>query len=88
MISGVFRTTLWNETIPESIRGRIAGFEMVSYTSGPLLGNALLGFLADIVGIQSALLWGGLFSLGLLALFNLRIPDLWHYKKGSTVATS
>jgi len=58
MVSGVFRMTLWNETIPESIRGRIAGFEMLSYMSGPLLGNALLGFLADVIGIQVALFLG------------------------------
>lgn len=81
MVSGVFRTSLWNETIPESIRGRIAGFEMLSYMSGPLLGNALLGFLADRVGIQAALFWGALCSLGLLGLFNFYIPALWKYKK-------
>lgn len=81
MVSGVFRMSLWNETIPESIRGRIAGFEMLSYTSGPLLGNALLGFLADLVGIQTALFWGALCSLGLLSLFNFIVPALWKYKK-------
>lgn len=86
MVSGVFRMTLWNETIPETIRGRIAGFEMISYTSGPLLGNALLGFLADQVGIQTALFWGAICSLGLLALFNFCIPALWHYDKTGTVA--
>lgn len=81
MISGVFRVSLWNETIPESIRGRIAGFEMLGYMSGPLLGNALLGFLADLVGIQAALFWGALLSLSLLGLFNFVVPALWHYQK-------
>lgn len=81
MVSGVFRMSLWNETIPESIRGRIAGFEMLSYMGGPLLGNALLGFLADEVGIQAALFWGALCSLGLLSLFNLYVPALWKYRK-------
>lgn len=81
MVSGVFRMSLWNETIPESIRGRIAGFEMISYMSGPLLGNALLGFLADRVGIQSALFYGALCSLGLLVLFNFSIPSLWKFQK-------
>lgn len=83
MVSGVFRMSLWNETIPESIRGRIAGFEMLSYMSGPLLGNALLGFLADLIGIQAALFWGALCSLGLLGLFNFYIPALWKYEKKS-----
>lgn len=82
MVSGVFRVSLWNETIPESIRGRIAGFEMLSYMSGPLLGNALLGFLADRVGIQTALFWGAVCSLLLLGIFNFCIPNLWRYKKG------
>ena len=81
MVSGVFRMSLWNETIPESIRGRIAGFEMLSYMSGPLLGNALLGFLADLIGIQAALFWGALCSLCLLGVFNFYIPALWQYKK-------
>lgn len=81
MVSGIFRMSLWNETIPESIRGRTAGFEMLSYMSGPLLGNALLGFLADLLGIQTALFWGALCSLGLLGLFNFYKPVLWNYKK-------
>lgn len=84
MVSGVFRMSLWNETIPESIRGRIAGFEMLSYMSGPLLGNALLGFLADRVGIQEALLSGALCSLCLLCLFNFYVPSLWKYEKLSS----
>lgn len=81
MVSGVFRVSLWNETIPESIRGRIAGFEMLGYMSGPLLGNALLGFLADAIGIQVALFWGAILSLGLLTLFNFYTPALWKYTK-------
>jgi MFS family permease len=81
MVSGVFRISLWNETIPESIRGRIAGFEMLSYMSGPLLGNALLGFLADKVGIQTALFYGALSSFVLLSLFNFYLPSLWKYEK-------
>lgn len=80
-VSGVFRSTLWNETIPESIRGRIAGFEMLSYMSGPLLGNALLGFLADLIGIQPALFTGAMVSLLLLAAFNFRVPSLWQFQK-------
>lgn len=81
MVSGVFRISLWNETIPESIRGRIAGFEMLSYMSGPLLGNALLGFLADIIGIQLSLLIGAITSIVLIGVFNLSVPALWNYKK-------
>ena len=42
-ISGVFRATIWNETIPDRLRGRLAGLEMISWSAGPLLGNAEAG---------------------------------------------
>ena len=35
MVSGVFRGTIWNETIPNTLRGRLAGIEMISYLTGP-----------------------------------------------------
>jgi MFS family permease len=51
-ISGIFRTTIWNETIPDKIRGRMASLEMISYMSGPLLGNAQAGLMASITGTR------------------------------------
>jgi MFS family permease len=46
MVSGLFRMTLWNQTIPDSLRGRLAGIELVSYASGPALGNVEAGAVA------------------------------------------
>lgn len=46
MISGMFRMIIWNQTIPDHLRGRLAGIEMVSYTTGPLLGNTESGIAA------------------------------------------
>ena len=31
MVSGLFRMTMWNQTIPARVRGRLAGLEMISY---------------------------------------------------------
>lgn len=81
MMSGIFRMTIWNETIPESVRGRMAGFEMLSYMSGPLLGNMLLGFLADLYGIQATLAIGAVFALVTLSIFNLWRPQLWRFER-------
>ena len=81
MMSGVFRMTLWNETIPEAVRGRMAGFEMLSYMSGPLLGNTLLGFWADRYGIQSTLATGAAVGLLCLLLFNMWRPQLWKFER-------
>ena len=40
MISAVFRGTIWNQTIPDSMRGRLAGIEMLSYSIGPWPGRS------------------------------------------------
>lgn len=55
MVSAVFRMTIWNQTIPDEFRGRLAGIEMISYMSGPMLGNTQLGFLSAAIGIQRAI---------------------------------
>jgi MFS family permease len=55
MVSGVCRKTIWNQTVPDELRGRLAGIEMISYLSGPMLGNTQLGFLASALGIQRAI---------------------------------
>ncbi len=38
--AGVFRATIWNQTIPDELRGRLADIELLSYTSEPTIGNA------------------------------------------------
>ena len=59
-ISGIFRMTMWNQTIPDALRGRLAGIEMVSYMSGPLLGHVEAGAVAAIAGVQASIVSGGL----------------------------
>ncbi len=87
MMSGVFRMTIWNETIPKEIRGRMAGFEMLSYTSGPLLGNTLLGFMADLYGIQVTLAIGALIALVCLFFLNFFLPQLWKFERMPPVSS-
>jgi MFS family permease len=68
-VSGVFRATIWNETIPDRLRGRLAGVEMISWSSGPMLGNAEAGIAAAIVGLRSSVVAGGILCvLGSIAL--------------------
>ncbi len=71
MVSGLFRSTIWNQTIPDHLRGRLAGIEMVSYTTGPLLGNAEAGIAASLVGVRTSVVSGGVLCVvgtGVLAL--------------------
>jgi MFS family permease len=51
MVSGLARTTMWNQSIPDALRGRLAGIEMLSYSSGPALGNVEAGLLETLAGL-------------------------------------
>ncbi len=60
MISGIFRGAIWNQTIPNHLRGRLASIEMISYLTGPMLGSAKMGIVAERFGVKGALISGGL----------------------------
>ena len=59
MISGIFRGAIWNQTIPNYLRGRLASIEMMSYLTGPMLGSAKMGIVAEKFGVKTALISGG-----------------------------
>ena len=59
MISGIFRGSIWNQTIPNYLRGRLASIEMMSYLTGPMLGSAKMGIVAERFGVKNALVSGG-----------------------------
>ncbi|MES2692402.1 MAG: MFS transporter [Verrucomicrobiota bacterium] len=78
-VSGIFRMTIWNQTIPDRLRGRMASIEMVSYLSGPYLGSAQVGFTASLLGLRTGIAWGGgACLLGAVALAVL-IPKFLRY---------
>ncbi len=69
MISGVFRGTIWGQTIPDRLRGRLAGVEMLSYSIGPTLGNVESGFAARFFGVGGSIVTGGVACVvGVVAL--------------------
>lgn len=79
-ISGIFRQTLWNKVIPNEKRGRLAGIEMISYMSGPMLGNLEAGIVASIVGIPASIISGGVICVIGVGLLAWKLPDFWKYK--------
>jgi MFS family permease len=79
-LSAIFRMTLWNESIPLRMRGRIASFGMISYMSGPLLGNSIMGLLADRVGLHQSLALGSLVSFTLVILVSFIFPQFRSYR--------
>lgn len=79
MISVMFRFTIWNEVIPDSHRGRLAGLEMISYMTGPLLGNTILGYLASVTSPQWALAYGAVLSFVCIIAATLWLRPFWDY---------
>lgn len=80
-VSGMFRLTIWNETIPDNIRGRMASLEMISYMSGPLLGNAYAGLIASVTSVHLAIVTGGSLCILGVILSSLILPGFWKYSK-------
>ncbi|MEP6925361.1 MAG: MFS transporter [Pyrinomonadaceae bacterium] len=79
MISGIFRQTIWNQTIPNHLRGRLAGMEMISYTSGPLLGNAESGLVASLFSLQTSVVSGGVLCVLGTVVLSALLPQFLNY---------
>lgn len=78
-ISGIFRSAIWNETIPDHLRGRLAGVEMISWSSGPLLGDAEAGFLAALAGVRASVITGGIACVAGTVVLAVALPRFWGY---------
>ena len=87
MVSGLFRMTIWNQTIPSHIRGRMAAIEQLSYMTGPLLGNARAGFMAERFGLANAITWGGFACVVGVAACVPLLPAFWRYRRVEAAET-
>lgn len=79
MISGVFRGTIWNQTIPEGMRGRLAGIEMLSYSVGPIGGQVRAGITADLWSVRGSIVSGGVACVAGVAVTATLLRDFWSY---------
>jgi MFS family permease len=79
MVSGLFRQTIWNQTIPTELRGRLSGLEMISYMTGPLLGNARAGYLASRYDARTSIVSGGVLCVISVLLCIPLLPKFWRY---------
>ncbi|MGH9931989.1 MAG: MFS transporter [Pyrinomonadaceae bacterium] len=79
MISAVFRMTMWSQTIPHYLRGRLAGLEMISYTSGPKLGDAEAGIVATLFTVRTSIVSGGILCAVGTVIISLLLPEFIRY---------
>ena len=77
--SGVFRDTMWKQSIPDHLRGRLAGVELLSYGAGPPTGQLRSGLVAAVTGPRFSLTSGGLACVGAVAAVCLALPSFVRY---------
>ena len=78
-ISALFRGFIWNQSIPDELRGRLAGIEMLSYLLGPLGGQARAGGMAAMTSLRTSIVGGGLLCIGFVAAIAAVMPKFRNY---------
>lgn len=79
-VNGLNRRILWNEIIPNNLRGRLAGLEMISFMSGPLIGNLRAGTLAEFTSIKFSIISGGIACIATVLSCIYFLPLFWKQK--------
>jgi len=75
MVSALFRGNIWNQTIPDEYRGRLAGIELLSYSVGPLAGQMRAAGMASVTSLTISVTSGGIICMaivGILAIFMVK----------------
>jgi len=78
-ISGIFRDTLWKQTIPDHLRGRMAGIELLSYAAGPPAGQLRSGVVASLAGLRFSLVSGGAACVAAVGVVCAALPAFSRY---------
>ena len=79
MVSALFRGLIWNQSIADEYRGRLAGIELLSYSVGPLGGQMRSGTMAAWTNLRTSVVSGGLICIGFISIFATILPDFRKY---------
>lgn len=79
MVSALFRAAIWNQSIPDELRGRLAGIEMLSYSVGPLGGQLRAGSVAAWTNLRTSVVSGGLLCMGFVVFAATSLPKFRKY---------
>ncbi|MBT2385034.1 MFS transporter [Streptomyces sp. ISL-11] len=79
MVSGLFRSAIWDQTIPDELRGRLAGIEMLSYSVGPQIGQVRAGGMASLTNVRTSVWAGGVACVASVGLLACALPKLMGY---------
>jgi hypothetical protein len=84
VISAVFRNTILQTLVPDSLRGRLTAIHIAVVTGGPRLGDAESGAVAALASTEVSVVTGGVACiLGVLVLLR-SVPELVGYRAPDT----
>jgi len=78
-VSALFRSVIWNQTIPDNLRGRLAGIELLSYSVGPLAGQMRAASMAAVFSLSISVTAGGIICIIAVAILAILMPDFRKY---------
>ncbi len=84
-ISAIFRGLIWNQSIPDHLRGRLASIEMLSYSVGPQMGQVRGALFARAFGLEFSLISGGILTIIASALVSGMLKDFYKYDVNTNV---
>ncbi|MDP9071260.1 MAG: MFS transporter [Actinomycetota bacterium] len=80
MVSAVFRNTILQLSVPDSLRGRLSSAHIAVVTGGPRLGDAEAGAVAALAGPRVSAVSGGLACAVGVAVIARLFPELVRYR--------
>ena len=79
MVSALFRGNMWNQTISDELRGRLAGIELLSYSVGPLAGQLRAASMAAATSLYFSVTFGGLMCVAAVIILAIFLPKFRKY---------
>jgi len=84
VISAVFRSTILQLSVPDSLRGRVSSIHILVVTGGPRLGDLEAGLVASAFSPTISVVSGGLLCIVGAGLFAWLVPSFRRYQAGET----
>ncbi|MBA3728218.1 MAG: MFS transporter [Actinobacteria bacterium] len=79
VISAVFRGTILQLSLPDTLRGRISGIHIMVVTGGPRLGDVEAGLVASLVSPWFSVVSGGIACVAGAAILAATVPEFLGY---------
>jgi hypothetical protein len=82
VISAIFRSTILQSSVPDSLRGRLSSIHIMVVVGGPRLGDLEAGVVAQFTSPVFSVVSGGVACMAGVAILALAVPGLRRYHAG------